>query len=140
MCVQEHFLPTTVWKHECSCVRKGGFSCWARTLFSTIVHSTSSSWITTSFFKIFIAYSSSVVLISASMTLTDTDRGNDNGWKSTIQLSFLVPLVLCFVTSDTRYFFNRRRIKSFKPTLPKLPFPSTARKEKSLSLTWSKLL
>ncbi|TNN42851.1 hypothetical protein EYF80_046964 [Liparis tanakae] len=57
-----------VWKHECRYVRKGGLSCWARTLFSTMVHSTSSSWITTSFFRIFIAYSSSVAFISASMT------------------------------------------------------------------------
>lgn len=59
---------TIVWKHECSWVRKGGFPESARTLFSTMVHSTSSSWITTSFFKIFTAYSSSVPLRSASIT------------------------------------------------------------------------
>lgn len=62
------FLRTTVWKQECSCVRKGGLSFWAKTLFSTIVHSTSSSWITTSFFRILMAYSSSVDFISANIT------------------------------------------------------------------------
>lgn len=62
------FLHTTVWKQEWSAVRKGGLSLWAKTLFSTIVHSTSSSWITTSFFRILMAYSSSVDFISASIT------------------------------------------------------------------------
>lgn len=67
--------PTTVWKHEWRCVRKGGLSCRARTLFSTIVHSTSSSWITTSFFRILTAYSSSVAFISTSMTYGDAATG-----------------------------------------------------------------
>lgn len=62
------FVLTTVWKQEWSCVRKGGLSLSANTLFSTIVHSTSSSWITTSFFRIFMAYSSSVDFISANIT------------------------------------------------------------------------
>lgn len=59
---------TTVWKQEWSCVRNGGLSCSASTRFSTMVHSTSSSWITTSFFRILIAYSSSVPFLSASIT------------------------------------------------------------------------
>lgn len=59
---------TTVWKQECSCVRNGGLSSKASTRFSTMVHSTSSSWITTSFFRILTAYSSSVPFRSESMT------------------------------------------------------------------------
>ena len=59
---------TMVWKQECSWVRKGGFPGRASTRFSTIVHSTSSSWMTTSFFRIFTAYSSSVPFRSESMT------------------------------------------------------------------------
>lgn len=49
-------------------MRKGGFPGSASTRFSTIVHSTSSSWITTSFFRILTAYSSSVPFRSESMT------------------------------------------------------------------------
>uniref|UniRef100_A0A182UYB0 Uncharacterized protein n=1 Tax=Anopheles merus TaxID=30066 RepID=A0A182UYB0_ANOME len=58
-----------VWKQECSCTRNGGLLDRARTRFSTIVHSTSSSWMMMSFFRILIAYSSSVPLRSASITL-----------------------------------------------------------------------
>uniref|UniRef100_A0A182JI04 Uncharacterized protein n=1 Tax=Anopheles atroparvus TaxID=41427 RepID=A0A182JI04_ANOAO len=58
-----------VWKQECSCTRNGGLVESARTRFSTIVHSTSSSWMMMSFFRILIAYSSSVPLRSASITL-----------------------------------------------------------------------
>lgn len=61
---------TSVWKQECSWVRNGGFSGRARTRFSIIVHSTSSSWTMTSFFKTLIAKISSVPLRSASKTYT----------------------------------------------------------------------
>lgn len=67
--------PTMLWKVECSCVKNGGFPANANTLFSTMVHSTSSSWITTSFFRIFIAYRSSVPLRSASITYSEEERG-----------------------------------------------------------------
>ena len=40
-----------VWKHECRLVRKGWLAARARILFSVIVHSTSSSWMITSFFS-----------------------------------------------------------------------------------------
>lgn len=52
--------PTMVWKHECSWTRNGGLLARARTLFSIMVHSTSSSWMMMSFFRILMAYSSSV--------------------------------------------------------------------------------
>ncbi len=94
-------LPTTVWKHEWSCVRKGGLSCWARTLFSTMVHSTSSSWITTSFFRIFIAYSSSVAFISASMTFRGTDKG-----EKIISIDTNCSCSFIFKLSDTNVAFS----------------------------------
>ncbi|KYN19936.1 hypothetical protein ALC57_07705, partial [Trachymyrmex cornetzi] len=56
-------------KQECNCTKKGGLLESASTRFSTIVHSTSSSCIMMSFFKIFMAYSSSVPFLSASKTL-----------------------------------------------------------------------
>ncbi|EUB61476.1 hypothetical protein EGR_03540 [Echinococcus granulosus] len=45
-----------------------GFCCRPNTLFSTTVHSTSSSWIMMSFFNTLIAYTSSVFLCSAKLT------------------------------------------------------------------------
>lgn len=103
-------------------MRKGGLSLWAKTLFSTIVHSTSSSWITTSFFRILMAYSSSVDFISASITC---------GRRK---------------TQWVKGHYERKRLMNFcvSPvfsalTLPKLPFPSRARKLKSLSRTRSML-
>lgn len=72
------WIRTTVWKQEWSCVRKGGLSCKARTLFSTMVHSTSSSWITTSFFNILTAYSSSESFRSASITCSHTHIHKQN--------------------------------------------------------------
>ena len=57
-----------VWKHECNETRNGGFSGRARTRFSVIVHSTSSSWIITSFFRILMANSSFVTLCSPNKT------------------------------------------------------------------------
>ena len=64
-------------------MRKGGFPERARTLFSTMVHSTSSSWITTSFFKILIAYNSSAPFRSASITWgrEEGERGRGGGGK-----------------------------------------------------------
>ena len=59
---------TVVWKHECIWTRNGGFWARARTRFSTIVHSTSSSCIMMSFFNILMAYNSSVPFLSASIT------------------------------------------------------------------------
>jgi len=59
---------TMVWKQEWRATRKGGRPCIARTRFSIIVQSTSSSWIITSFLRILIAYSSSVPFRSASIT------------------------------------------------------------------------
>lgn len=104
-------------------MRKGGLSLRAKTLFSTIVHSTSSSWITTSFFRIFIAYSSSVDFISASITC---NGGETPRAKATIR---------------QRLKKNQANEKAqehlFSLTLPKLPFPSRARKLKSLSRTRS---
>ena len=58
-----------VWKHEWSWTRKGGFCARASTLFSIIAQSISSSWIIISFFRILIAYSSSVPFLSANITL-----------------------------------------------------------------------
>lgn len=109
-CVSGSISPTTVWKHECSCVRKGGLSCCARTLFSTMVHSTSSSWITTSFFRIFIAYSSSVAFISASMTFRGT-LGKD---PSRVQPAVYALLSLALWPRECFYF---------RPHLPEAPFP-----------------
>lgn len=57
-----------VWKQECNWTKNGGLDDNAKTRFSTIVHSTSSSWIIISFFRILIAYSSSVPFLSASRT------------------------------------------------------------------------
>jgi len=59
---------TIVWKQECNWTRKGGFSPSARTRFSIMVHSTSSSWMITSFLSILMAYNSSLPLRSASKT------------------------------------------------------------------------
>lgn len=61
-------LPTIVWKQECKYTRNGGFLGSASTRFSAMVHSTSSSWTTTSFFKIFTANTSFVILCSARTT------------------------------------------------------------------------
>lgn len=58
-----------VWKQECNWTRNGGLLDRANTRFSTIVHSTSSSWMMMSFFRILMAYSSSVPLRSANITL-----------------------------------------------------------------------
>lgn len=117
---QDCLLHTTVWKQEWSCVRKGGLSLWANTLFSTIVHSTSSSWITTSFFRILMAYSSSVDFISASITCRHREgRGQPEGY------------------GDEEGFRDRQAFQFL--TLPKLPFPSRARKLKSLNRTRSML-
>lgn len=66
-CLVSHQL-TMVWKQECSCTRNGGLLERAKTRFSIMVHSTSSSWIMTSFFRILMAYSSSVPLRSANIT------------------------------------------------------------------------
>ena len=49
---------TSDWKHECICTRHFGLSDSIRTRFSIITHSTSSSWTTMSFLRIFIAYNS----------------------------------------------------------------------------------
>ena len=46
-----YFEITSVWKQECSPVKNGCLAESARILFSIIVHSTSSSWIITSFFN-----------------------------------------------------------------------------------------
>ncbi len=62
---------TIVWKQECSWTRNGGFWDKANTLFSTMVHSTSSSWMIISFLRILIANRSSVPLRSASITCTN---------------------------------------------------------------------
>ena len=59
---------TTVWKHEWRWTRKGGFPDRASTLFSTMVHSTSSSWMIMSFLRILIAYNSSEPFLSANIT------------------------------------------------------------------------
>ena len=59
---------TLVWKHECSAVRNGCLADNARIRFSVMVHSTSSSWIITSFFSTLMAYTSSVPFLSASIT------------------------------------------------------------------------
>lgn len=59
---------TTVWKQECSCVRNGGLSSSARTRFSTMVHSTSSSIKTTSFLRALMAKNSFLPFSSASST------------------------------------------------------------------------
>ena len=69
---------TIVWKQECSCTRKGGLLDMARTRFSIIVHSTSSSWMITSFFRILMAYNSSVPLRSDSTTWWQQDEPNAN--------------------------------------------------------------
>lgn len=119
--VGEARCTTMVWKQECSCVRKGGFPARASTLFSTMVHSTSSSWITTSFFRILMAYSSSVPFLSASIT-----------WK----VSTRVPVGV------SAHWFVNWSLKMARLTLPKLPFPKTMIKLKSESLTrsWLPLL
>lgn len=52
---REKKILTMVWKHECNWTRNGGLLGRARTRFSIIVHSTSSSWMITSFFKILMA-------------------------------------------------------------------------------------
>lgn len=105
-------------------MRKGGLSLWANTLFSTMVHSTSSSWITTSFFRILMAYSSSVDFISASITCRHRGAGGrPEGY------------------GDEEGFGDRqsnRQAFQFL-TLPKLPFPSRARKLKSFNRTRSML-
>ena len=59
---------TTVWKQEWRWTRKGGFPESAKTLFSIMVHSTSSSWMMTSFLRILIANNSEVPFRSANMT------------------------------------------------------------------------
>ena len=51
---------TMVWKQEWSCTRKGGLAASASTRFSIMVHSTSSSCMMMSFFRILMAYNSSV--------------------------------------------------------------------------------
>lgn len=62
------YLLTIVWKQEWSWTKNGGLFDRASTRFSTMVHSTSSSCMMMSFFKIFIAYSSSVPFLSANIT------------------------------------------------------------------------
>jgi len=62
------WILTLVWKQECSWVRKLGLLDSARTRFSIIVHSTSSSWTMTSFFKTLTANIWSVPFSSASRT------------------------------------------------------------------------
>ena len=59
---------TCVWKLQNNSTRNGGLLANARTRFSAIVHATSSSCKTTSFLRIFMAYSSSVPFLSASKT------------------------------------------------------------------------
>lgn len=59
---------TIVWKHEWSWTKNGGFCDSASTRFSTIVHSTSSSWMIMSFLRIFMANKSSVPFRSANIT------------------------------------------------------------------------
>ena len=77
---------TMVWKHEWRWTRKGGFWAIAKTLFSTITHSMSSSWMMTSFFNTLIAYNSSVPFRSASITwrerqlVQETKSANDSAW------------------------------------------------------------
>ena len=121
-----------VWKHECSWVRKGGFPDRARTLFSTMVHSTSSSWITTSFFKIFMAYNSSVPFLSANITWRDSAKGNK--WASN--------LAVMLFSSHWFTAFLWKYFSSTWLTLPKLPLPRTMMKLKSESLmrSWFPLL
>ena len=106
---------TTDWKQEWSLTRKGGFPDRASTLFSTIVHSTSSSchyypqirsysscftWIMMSFFRIFTANSSSDPFLSASNTFLK--------W-------FEITM-------------GEQIIRFFSRTFPKDPFPKTIRK------------
>ena len=62
---------TLVWKHECKAARNGCLADSASIRFSTIVHSTSSSSIIASFFRTFIAYTSSVPFSSASNTFNE---------------------------------------------------------------------
>ena len=57
-----------VWKHECSDVKNGWFADKARIRFSVIVHSTSSSWIITSFLRTLMAKISFESTFSANMT------------------------------------------------------------------------
>jgi len=77
---------TIVWKHEWRLTRNGGFSGSASTRFSVIVHSTSSSCMITSFFNIFIANSSFVVLCSPSKTLNKNN--SDQMSNNTVQHTF----------------------------------------------------
>jgi len=108
---------TIVWKQECSWTKKGGLFDSASTRFSTIVHSTSSSWIMISFFKILMAYSSSVPFLSASKTL-----------------NWIEPIPSKYNRLHSWIFFRKSKL-----TLPKLPLPSTVKKLKSLALTISLL-
>ena len=60
---------TLVWKHECKEVKNGWLADNAKMRFSVMVHSTSSSWMMTSFLRTLMAKTSSVSLFSANITL-----------------------------------------------------------------------
>ena len=62
-----------VWKHECRAVKYGCWLAKARMRFSVMVHSTSSSWMITSFFSTLIANTSWVFLCSAIITCNDNE-------------------------------------------------------------------
>ena len=117
-----------VWKQECSCTKNGGLLDNAKTRFSTIVHSTSSSCIMMSFFKILMAYSSSVPFLSANITLNTTPVMYMTRSKRT-----------CICRFINYYLFKYLCIWNERLTFPKLPLPSTIRKWKSLALIKSLL-
>src|SRR4029434_11074506 len=91
---------TTVWKQEWSWVRKCGLSSWASTLFSTMVHSTSSSWITTSFFRILMAYKMSESFISANITYTHTHTHRKRERGQCVEARNTVCINLCTLYSQ----------------------------------------
>ncbi len=99
-----------VWKVECSCVKNGGFPDSANTLFSTMVHSTSSSWITTSFFRIFTAYKSSVPLRSASITYREEKRGKmgNTGKVNLWTIRFFMANGSCHVLIPTSHVVRKK--------------------------------
>ena len=99
---------TMVWKQECRATRKGGFPAMASTRFSIMVHSTSSSWMITSFLRILIAYSSSVPFRSANTTWTRTLKSYIYSTVDTLNIvSINVPIIsrrgMCMWDIGTRF-------------------------------------
>ena len=89
---------TLVWKHECKEVKNGWLADNAKMRFSVMVHSTSSSWMMTSFLRTLMAKTSSVSFFSHSMTFPKDPLPKTFRNRKSSRLLFFSPLCLSTIS------------------------------------------